>query len=551
MRLTLTCKVCESLRHDFSPQLTNYSLCMHCGNRRSDKIHYKPLPVKIKFTQKIRTWEGPDAHEFLTTYSTLSCGHTQSFSRNLSKEKENFDSITGNKSAREYQREATFFAAETNYNCLISDAMGLGKTIEALLAFRNSPLKKCLIVVRPTNSYQWIREVVSWVLGDQSLPPFLIKDTKQYIPNIFNVYIVSMDLLGRQNKTGQFPTVERLRSLGIDFLIVDESHSFKDPSANRTLALIELVRKGNIQHKIFLSGTPIKNRASEYFTILNLIDPVNFASFHNFKRYWLDGDEKRIRRNVLDSFRDLTSKYILRREKHEVLRDLPKFTRNFIYVTIEDEWLRKSYNQKLDLFSNFLNSSEKFDQMQLLAWLNTMRKETGKAKVKFALELCEEFLENTEDDKIAIGIHHHDIRDSLYYTLNAKNLNPLKLSGEDSTFRKDDIIRQFSERQDNRVLIINMLAVGLNIQACANTMILERAWSSADEEQFEARFHRMGQTKPVTADYLMATGTIDQFYHELVADKREIFTETVESYDITKDPNALRELAQRVVSSRL
>jgi SNF2 family DNA or RNA helicase len=95
-------------------------------------------------------------------------------------------------------------------------------------------------------------------------------------------------------------------------------------------------------------------------------------------------------------------------------------------------------------------------------------------------------------------------------------------------------------------LIINELAggVGLNLQCCANALVLERQWNAADEEQFESRFHRDGQTYPVQATYMMATGTIDEWFDEMVEEKQKIFGATVShNFVLTSDEGTLKTLA--------
>jgi SNF2 family DNA or RNA helicase len=130
------------------------------------------------------------------------------------------------------------------------------------------------------------------------------------------------------------------------------------------------------------------------------------------------------------------------------------------------------------------------------------------------------------------------------------NYGVLKLSGEDSAIKKQQIVEAFG-KLENRVLIVNMLAggVGLNLQCCANTLVLERQWSAADEEQFESRFHRNGQKKAVVAEYMGATGTIDQWFHELVEEKRQIFGETIQGWELISDRTSLKDLAIKTVNN--
>lgn len=486
----------------------------------------------------------------LVTYKTYKCFHTERFERPIGLIPE-YASLDYSKQAYKYQEDGIKFIIDSDFNCLIADAMGLGKTIQALLASRAMKFKTILVIGKSATTFQWIRETHDWFDNEQ-LTIFPIIGTKGFIPPGFNIYYISMDTLGRKGMW------EKLLALNIDLIIADESHSFKEPDAARTKALISLITEGKIKHKIFLSGTPIKNRAGEYFTVLNLLAPDYFPNLASFKRRWLLPESngkltvyRRLNPYRIEQFRELTARWVLRREKHEVLHDLPKFTRNFQFVNIEDSAIKNSYNQQLSLMQNMMARGELKDSFSILGELAKLRRITGTAKVPLCTDYVTEFLESTEQEfKIAIGIHHEAVRDGLYFSL--QDYKPLKLSGEDSAIRKDQIVQDF-KRPDRRVLIINELAggIGLNLQMCANTLVLERQWNAADEEQFESRFHRNGQTLPVVADYLIATGTLDEWFHQMVEEKRKIFGETISNWQLTDDGNSIRELFNQTVSNPL
>lgn len=487
-----------------------------------------------------------NAYTHTRVYKTYRCGHCEIEHIDLEKAK-NFKSLDGKKEAYAFQKEGVEFLQQANYNGLLGDAMGLGKTIQALLAMRTARLFPCLIIVRSATTVQWIHEAHEW-FSDNPLALFPILTTKGFIPLGFQSYIISMDMLGKKGMA------EKLKLLGIKMVCVDECHSFKDESSARTIALLKLIKENSIKHKIFLSGTPIKNRASEYFVTLNMLAPEYFPHMASFKRNWLEANEKgvytRLNRYRIENFKNVISKWVLRREKRDVLTNLPPFQRNKQYIEIRDESLRNSYNQQLGLFESLMASNSNMGSFAILGELAKLRRVTGTAKIPDSIEYCKDFIESTEDDKLAIGIHHEGVRDALFYALT--EFQPLKLSGEDSPIRKNQIIEEF-KKPHRRVLVINTLAggVGLNIQHCWNFLVHERQWSAADEEQFEGRFWRDGQKMPVWGNYLIAKGTIDQFFDELVEEKRKIFGETIGGWDLSGDSDSLRQLVDRTISSRI
>ncbi len=467
-------------------------------------------------------------------------------------EDKNLPSCDGSMLSYNFQTEGVEFIKKTKLRCLIADATGLGKTIQALLALRENReiAFPVLILVKSSLIYQWSEEYRKWC----DPTPFKLMPviTKDHLMPGFDAYVMSMDLLARMKSSDLL----KLAALEIKTVVLDEVHNYKNPETSRSRNLIKYIQDNEIEQIIALSATPIKNRADEYFTILNLLDPSQFYSKERFKHNWLTQNDKyqwtRINPYRLDDFKALTSNYILRREKHDVLTNLPALSRNYVYVEIEDEALKKSYNKALDLFSNYLNDTPKLQATELLGWLAKLRSITGQAKVQNAIDFAQEHLDST-DENLTIGIHHVSVRDTIKLTFQSAGYSCESLSGEDSSYRKSTIVTAF-QRGDFRLLILNMKSggEGLNLQNCANALVLERAWNAADEEQFEGRFHRNGQVNAVSVTYFIARGTIDSFFHEMVSKKRQIVGETlVKDWNFTSDSDSIRELSEIIVRNKL
>lgn len=450
----------------------------------------------------------------------------------------------------DYQMDGVDFILKTNFTCLIADAMGLGKTIQTLLAckLKKQEVTPTLFILKPTLIFQWCKEYHKWV--DPSVFAIMpIVSRAQIIPGM-PAYAISMDFLARKG------VLESLKPLGIKCIVVDESHSFKDPSSARTIALIKLIQENRIEKRVFLSGTPIKNRADEYFTILNLLAPHIFRDLASFKRNWLIANEKgqytRIAPWRLEEFKKKIAQWVLRREKHEVKKSLPKLRRDYQFREIDDPRIKESYNRTLGLFQSFMSNTAGINSKDILGWLARLRSITGQAKCQMALDWSQEFLDSTEDP-LCIGIHHTAVRDTLYYVFEAAGYRPLKYSGEDSPYTKERTIQKFTSGE-NRLLILNQVAggTGLNLQTCSNALVLERQWSSSEEAQFEGRFDRDGQVNDVMITYLMARGTIDEFFHDMVETKRKIFGETISAnWDLVSDMHSLKDLAERTIANPL
>ena len=158
----------------------------------------------------------------------------------------NYSAILSEKAAFDYQKEGVEFIFKSNFNCLVADPTGLGKTIQALLAAREAKFgdgspkfKHILQLVKSSTVYQWFGENKEWYDAGV-LSCFMISGTKGFVPPGFRSYVMSMDTLSRYMKTPAGAAT--LKGLDIDLVIVDECHSFKNPDSARSQALVSFLQ---------------------------------------------------------------------------------------------------------------------------------------------------------------------------------------------------------------------------------------------------------------------------------------------------------------------
>ena len=546
------------------------------------------------------------------TIKSFKCGHTfviPTLAKPLEPEL-NLTSVDQSKKARPYQVDGIKFILNSGFAAVVADQMRLGKTPQSLLALKNSNRFPCLILVRSANLFQWIFEYQTWV-STLPLGIWPIQGSKSFIPKGFSSYIISMDTFSREGM------VEKLLAFGFKLVILDEAHSMKNPSSKRSQALVQFLseiskaevtytfnmvcplckhqweksitkvetkesirvstsdycpkcstyvattahkERINIERKcgiIMLTGTPIKNRAEEYFVPLNIIAPDRFPNLATFRRQWLEQDSNgkwnHINRYRHEDFRKAIAPFVIRREKEDVYTDIPKLNRMFSMIEITDQKLKDAYNKQLDRIEREIAISS-YKYFSTIAELTILRQICGLAKIDYCVDYVEELIEDSEKLKLAIGIHHHGVRDSLAFRLS--NYGVLKLSGEDSAERKYHIMTSF-ENSPEQILVLNMLAggIGMDFHYIDKILVLERQWSSADEEQFEFRFFNPDKSiknRPTDAEYFIAKGTVDEFFYDLVEDKRKIFGEAVgTNWDLSQDADSFKDLVIRTLNSRL
>jgi SNF2 family DNA or RNA helicase len=121
---------------------------------------------------------------------------------------------------------------------------------------------------------------------------------------------------------------------------------------------------------------------------------------------------------------------------------------------------------------------------------------------------------------------------------------PLRFhSGLNST-QRFEIVKEFADNPKVPFIIGSTLAMGVGTdrlqEVCNDCIIAERQWNPANEEQAESRLVRIGQKKGfVNATYPIASGTIDEYFTEIVETKRRAMKETLDGQAAEWDETGL------------
>jgi ATP-dependent helicase HepA len=164
---------------------------------------------------------------------------------------------------------------------LLSDEVGLGKTIEACLILnrllRTGRVERCLVAAPDTLTVQWLGEL--WRKHHQVFTLLdaerLADVAKDHGPgfNPFDVHrrvVVALEMLVERPRL-----TEQAVAAGIDLLVVDEAQRLRrgGPSAEgpawRAVAPIAALGR----HVLLLSATPLEDDADGFFRLLRLLRP--------------------------------------------------------------------------------------------------------------------------------------------------------------------------------------------------------------------------------------------------------------------------------------
>jgi len=487
---------------------------------------------------------------------SLRCGHAESNPEihidSLDQRIEQLESIDG-KRPYGFQKAGIKWLMQNNVRGLIADEMGLGKTIQAvltsLLAYQDGLVKKILVITKSAIKRQFGREFIRW--SNATIFPCIISNNRQKPIDGFDVTIISYDLTWRVDWDDEIWD-------SFDLVILDEVQMMKRSATESKRAKFILDKVMNCKHVIQLSGTPFKNTLYEYFNALHMLRPERFPTLKNFiwkyVDYYMKGTQIKymgLRKDAADIFEFNTKDIVLRRTVDEVMPDMPKYQDNFRYSDLQDKYkaaYNEAYEQFLEAYSK--NDAKSFGGFNnILQYINIMRQVTALSKVESTVELTCDYLMNN-DEKITIFYHHHLCGRMLYNKLAewcqmGGYAPPLEYTSDLDDKQRDQVVQDF-EKGPNRILLASTLAggEGINLQFCRRMILHERQWNPANEDQAKARFRRIGSKfDKVFVDFMIAAGTIDDFFTELVEKKRSGFKSAMDGeFTNWQESDLMREL---------
>ena len=443
---------------------------------------------------------------------------------------------------RKYQLQGVRFAwIDAAGRALIADDMGLGKTIMAI-AFTLLTQGGYVVCIVPSSvKHQWARQFRSHA----GISSEVLEGRKPYKPQR-RVLILNYEI-------AQF-WVDYLIRIGAKVLILDECHYIKNREAKRTVAVMRL--GAHVEKVLGLSGTPITNAPAEYYPMLSILRPKKFASWTEYA--WEFCDPKPGFRGMWDysgasnkkKLNRITSKFVIRRLKKDVLKDLPPKQRIVIPVDIAN---RREYQAARDDFSSWLLEREGKDAVKraskakALVRMKHLKNLAALGKMSQVVEWIENWLHENPTGKLLVFAIHKNIVDIL-----RKKFSKIAVFITGATKPRDRLINvdRFVLDKRVRLSIGNIRAMGTGMdgfqKVCHTTLTIEIAWNNAHHEQAEDRILRIGQKAASCENYYM-TGkdTIEEWLLETCHTK-QVNIDTILDGGRRKDRASLYKLMQRI-----
>ncbi len=414
-----------------------------------------------------------------------------------------------------------------------------GKTIQMLSVIvdyvqntQNIEQKKASLVVSPSSlTLNWQNEAEKFTKGLKTLViRGSLTERKRKIREMgqYDIVITSYDLLKRDIEL----YIEQ--DYQFRYIIADEAQYLKNSNTQNAKA----IKKIKADTRYALTGTPIENSLSELWSIFDFIMPGYLFSYKKFKTMYEIPIVKDENQDVMAKLRMLIEPFILRRNKKEVLTELPDKTITILNNEMEEEqrniYLNYLAQAKQEIADEIeLNGFEK-SQMQILAALTRLRQicchpslfiedyKSGSSKLEQCIEVIDEA--TNSGHKILLFSGYTSMFEIIEKDLQQKNISYFKLTGSTKVDERLELVEEFNKNPDIKVFLISLKAggTGLNLTGADMVIHYDPWWNLSTENQATDRAYRIGQKNNVQVYKLITKNSIEEKIYELQQKKAEL-----------------------------
>ncbi len=451
-----------------------------------------------------------------------------------------------------YQEVGALFLARKG-RAFLADDMGLGKTLQAIVATllmrRTAGIKKTLIVCPASLKHQWAREIAK-ACGESAC---VVEGSRAARATAYRRWKHGFLILNYELALRDLDAVRRASA---DLVVLDEAQRIKNWETKTAKAIKELTSP----FAFVLTGTPLENRLSELHSLVEFVNPRalgprwRLIPFHAVS----EPSGKIVAYEALDILRGRMSGFFLRRERREVLDQLPPRTDNTFWTEMTPAQFRP-YRRHARKVAALLaqNRPLKTAEVRLLlqaltsmrilcnAWAqyewdhSESRLKSGhpgepdtrwiqSPKLEEFAHVLEDLLERPAAKVVVFSQWERLLRLAHYVVrplLDRRGERAALFHGGLDSQRRQQTIDDFRSEENLRVLFsTDAGGLGLNLQDAASVVVnLEVPWNPAVLEQRIGRVHRMGQRNSVQVLHFVTKGAIEERVRQVVENKKALF----------------------------
>jgi superfamily II DNA or RNA helicase len=419
------------------------------------------------------------------------------------------------------------FLRKHGFGGILADDMGLGKTLQCLShLLREKQARRmdrpALIVAPRSVLTNWSREAARFTPRLKVAVWHGVGRSALGKPEDWDMVITSYATLCRD---------EALLNCEWHYVVLDEAQAIKNPRSKTAQAACRLASR----HRLCLTGTPVENNLLELWSLFNFLMPGYLGDKESFGRRYRKPIEREGNEEVMQALSKRIAPFVLRREKVDVLDDLPAKTEIVEWVSLEGderdlyETLRLSVEKKVrdELKRRGLMRS----QIYILDALLKLRQccchpqlvDLPQAKTIGSSGKLDRLMDRLDNivaagRRVLVFSQFVSMIRLIEAELDERDYGYLTLTGR--TRKRQQLVDRF-QKGEVPVFLISLKAggTGLNLTAADVVIHYDPWWNPAVERQATDRAYRIGQDKPVTVYKLVVEGSVESKILELQARK--------------------------------
>jgi hypothetical protein len=439
----------------------------------------------------------------------------------------------------EYQvRTALRTLGSMRGRALLSDEVGLGKTIEAGLVVKElltrGMVKRFLVLTVPSLVDQWEEE-----LNEKFGLTTLTTNHAAARANTQQFWRSNEGIIASLHTLKQPAQLEIARQVHWDILIVDEAHYLRNRDSQAWQAVNALSR----QFLLLLTATPVQNSLEELYNLVTLLQPGQLPSPKEFRARFFDPKRPRQPREP-EELRRLLGQVMIRNTRANAGVKLPpRHAETVLFGPEESEkvfwqkwetefrvclgelsgsqaslWGRlllqaagsgpAAWRAALAKFPNGSASRRWREGAPLEAsWINKCQLIPPLARVEGGLVIFTQFLETQA---------------VLAEFLRGSGIQSFVINGATPAPDRQPITEEF-RKHGGALLLTHSGTEGRNLQFCHRLVNFDLPWNPMEIEQRIGRLHRLGQRHPVHIYNFVQSGTLQEHLLELLQEKLNLF----------------------------
>ncbi|GJG98538.1 SNF2-related protein [Cupriavidus pauculus] len=446
-----------------------------------------------------------------------------------------------NATLRPYQQRGyawLYRNARVGLGSVIADDMGLGKTLQVIATLQKLKEDGALedakvLVIMPTSLLtNWQKEIERFA---PELTVGVFHGSKRELTILRPDVLLTTYGISRT-------AAASLQALTWRIIVVDEAQNIKNPAAAQTKA----VKAFNAGSFIAMSGTPVENRLSEYWSILDFANRGYLGNLRQFVQEYATPIQFQHDQHVVQRFKRVTAPFMMRRLKSDkaIIGDLPDKIEQDQYCSLTKAQSALYQSVVQEGLRTISGEADSFRRQGLVLQLMLALKQICNHPAQYlkggdidpiASGKAMRFLELVDDihashEKVLVFTQFREMGNLLCAWLRQRyGREPLFLHGGVARTRRDAMVERFQNDRTERVLVLSLKAggTGLNLTAASNVIHYDLWWNPAVEAQATDRAYRIGQQRNVQVHRFLCRATFEERINDMIRFKRELADLTV------------------------